>query len=428
MIKQNLKSKKRLIIIGLDGVPHGALKKMSEGGVMKNTANLIKQGTFRQMESSIPEISSVAWSSIITGKNPAEHGIFGFTDLKAHTYQLSFPNFDDLKSIPFWLDEPQALSVIVNVPSTYPVKALNGVHISGFISLKFEKSIYPLSLIPKLKELGYVVDVDSSKAHKSMELFLQDLDVTLEARIKAYRYLWQNYDWQTFMLVFTGTDRLGHFLWDAFEDDNHKYHGAFLEHFQKIDRVIGEISNNLREGDALVLLSDHGFELLEDNVNLNYLLQKEGFLKFKDNSKQNLADIASSTKAFSLDPGRIYLNAEGRYPCAGVKPQDKKKIIKDLTDMFNVLEKNGRKVMRAVYKKEEIYKGPFLELAPDLVLVADKGFNLKANIKAAQLYEKNIFKGKHTQDDAFFLTNKKCEQLIPASLSAYNVLKLIKSL
>ena len=201
----------RFIIIGLDGVPYSLLKEFAQAGVMPNTAELIGDGIFREMSSSIPEISSVAWSSIITGENPGQHGIFGFTDLFGDSYKMRFPNFRDLRSRPFW-DQLEGESVIINVPSTYPVGEMDGVHISGFVSIDIARSVHPKSLIPKLKDIDYRLDVDSQKAHSSMELFLSDLDKTLDARIETYRYLWENRDWQTFMLVFTGTDRLMHFL------------------------------------------------------------------------------------------------------------------------------------------------------------------------------------------------------------------------
>ena len=33
--------------------------------------------------------------------------------------------------------------IIINVPSTFPVKPLNGIHISGFVSLDLERSVCP---------------------------------------------------------------------------------------------------------------------------------------------------------------------------------------------------------------------------------------------------------------------------------------------
>src|SRR4030042_3647213 len=180
----------RIIIVGLDGVPFGLLRELSNKGVMPNTKEIISSGIFRKMQSSLPEVSSVAWSSIITGKNPGEHGIFGFTDLSSNSYQLRFPNFNDLQSEPFW-NVINGKSVIVNVPSTYPVKEMNGVHISGFVSIDFSKSVFPKSLIPTLREFDYRLDVDSTLAHQSMDLFFSDLEKAYIASIKTYRYLWK---------------------------------------------------------------------------------------------------------------------------------------------------------------------------------------------------------------------------------------------
>ena len=125
-------SEPRKIIIGLDGVPHWLLKDLADKNVMPTVRQLIANGSFSQMSSSLPEVSSVAWSSIITGANPAEHGIFGFTGFKTNSYQLCFPNFTDLKVKPFWLKENKK-SIILNVPSTYPAGQLNGSLIAGFV-------------------------------------------------------------------------------------------------------------------------------------------------------------------------------------------------------------------------------------------------------------------------------------------------------
>jgi len=423
-----MKDIKRTVIIGLDGVPFGMLKDLSESGVMPNSKELISQGTFRSMRSSIPEVSSVAWSSIITGKNPGEHGIFGFTDLWPNSYKLRFPNFNDLKSPPFW-DMEEGRSVIINVPSTYPVREMNGVHISGFVSVDLEKSVYPGSLLPKLKELDYRLDVDSEKAHKSLELFLSDLDKTSKAVIETYRYLWNSNGWQIFMLVFTGTDRLMHFLWDAYEDLNHRYHRDFLEHFQSIDEVIGEINSRTNKKDLLVILSDHGFERLDKDVYINYLLRREGFFKLKTNTELELTNIDYPTKAFALDPARIYINLKGKYPCGSVRGEDRAQVLRDLEDLFKSLELSSKKAIKRVYRKEEIYSGPYLEQAPDLILVGNQGLGLRANIKVDTLADRTIFKGKHTQWDAFLIVNRKVDSdIISEKFSVFDFVSMMNRL
>jgi len=392
----------KTVIIGLDGVPFGMIKDFAETGVMPHMAEVISQGIFKQMRSSIPEVSCVAWSSMITGQNPAGHGIFGFMDLRPDSYNMTFPNFASLKSAPFW-DEWPGQSVIINVPGTYPVREMNGVHIAGFVAIDFEKSIHPKSLVGNLKQMGYQLDVDAHKAHSDMDAFLADVDKTISARIEAYRYLWKAVDWQTFMLVFTCTDRLMHFLWDAYEDAGHKYHNFFLDHFRKIDAVIGEICSRMGDDDLLVMHSDHGFERLDHEVHISHVLGSEGFLQFKKDAEISLENIRPGTKAFALDPARIYLNLKGKYPCGSVEPDDAEDILSQLESLFASLEVDGRKVIRDIYRKEEIYSGPYLDDGPDMILVGAEGFDLKAKLKVQHLTGRGVFTGKHTQDSAFLL-------------------------
>lgn len=423
-----LSNSNRIVIIGLDGMPYRLIRNLSGNGVMPNTKRIIDQGTLRQIESSIPEVSSVAWSSVITGANPGYHGIFGFTDIPLRTYRLSFPNSSDLKVPPFWNHEENSKSVIINVPFTYPAGPLDGVLIAGFVALDLKRATYPPSLIPKLKELDYRIDVDSDKAHRSLELFLRDLDRTLRARIEAYRYLWDNENWQTFMLVFTGIDRLGHFLWNAYEDESHRYHSAFLDHLHQIDGVIGEITSKMGEDDSLIILSDHGFESSEAEVQINFFLKQKGFLKLRNNPPKSLADIDYGTKAFALDPARIYINLDGKYPRGGVKPEEREVLISELIRSFESLELNGRKVIERICRKEDIYEGPYLDHAPDLVLLSNTGFDLKASLKARQFSEKGIFTGKHSQKDAFLLINKPVESIMPTSPTVSDVVDIMGKL
>jgi predicted AlkP superfamily phosphohydrolase/phosphomutase len=419
---------KRVVIIGLDGVPYELLKDFTEREIMPNTKQLISKGTFRKMQSSIPEVSSVAWSSIITGKNPAEHGIFGFTDFPANTYRLSFPNFSCLKAVPFWESDVKNRHIIINVPSTYPARKLNGVLISGFVAPNFEKAVYPDSMVPSLKNMDYKIDADSDKARQSLELFLRDLNRTNEARISVYKYLW-NQDWKTFMLVFTGTDRLMHFLWDAYEDKSHSFKREFEDYFRKIDEVIGEIISKIDDQDDFIMLSDHGFEKLECDVCVNYVLKKNGFLKLTDGNAVGYRNIDCDSKAFALDPARIYVNLKGKYPRGGVSCREREGVIEDLEQLFKGLEINHKKVIRNIYRKEEIYKGPYFDQAPDIILVGNKGFNLKAAVNSGSLCSKDILTGKHTQDNAFFLVSEKCEKgIIPENLNVCDVVGVINQL
>jgi predicted AlkP superfamily phosphohydrolase/phosphomutase len=393
----------RLIVIGIDGASYEMIAQLAGDGTLPHMQRLIQAGTFRRMISSLPEVSPVAWSSIITGVDPAEHGVFGFTDLAPHSYCTIFTSAHTLAVPLFWDRAGNGRTVVINMPFTYPARPMNGVLIAGFVALDLEKATYPPSLVPELQSLGYRTDVDSNKAHQSFELFLKDLDRTLQARIAAYRYLWEAEPWQTFVLVFTGTDRLSHFLWDAYLDPAHRYHDAFIDHFRQVDAVVGEIVGQLREEDVLMMVSDHGFEALEQNVYVNAILRDAGLLQFEVATAKRLRDISPDARAFALEPSRVYVHTKDKYPKGGVAESERDAVLRDVVDLFQDLTFEGQPVLKRIFHKEEIYHGPLLDRAPDLVLLAEPGFDLRGSLKATKCFGEGLLTGKHTRDNAIFL-------------------------
>jgi predicted AlkP superfamily phosphohydrolase/phosphomutase len=84
--KSNFKPKS--VVVGLDGVPFSLLANLRKSGIIPNMSSIFDNGYFGQMRVSIPEISSVSWSSFMTGKQSGEHGIYGFIDLEPGTYNM----------------------------------------------------------------------------------------------------------------------------------------------------------------------------------------------------------------------------------------------------------------------------------------------------------------------------------------------------
>ena len=88
---------------------------------------------------------------------------------------------------------------------------------------------------------------------------------------------------------------------------------------------------------------------------------------------------------------------------------------------------DGRKVIKNIYRKEQIYSGPYLNEAADLILVGEKGFNLKSAMKSDKLTDRGIFSGKHTQDTAFLITRGLAENsIIPDAPSIYDIKGIIE--
>ncbi|MFH1708451.1 MAG: alkaline phosphatase family protein [Planctomycetota bacterium] len=414
--------KPRRVVCGLDGVPFAMLKGFAADGTMPRLAGIIAASRLAPMRSSVPHISSVAWSSLVTGRNPGEHGIFGFVELAPGSYDFTFPDSGSLRANPFWLDEPDRRHAIINVPSTYPARPLNGVLIAGFVAVDLARATYPPELLPTLREFNYSTDADAAKGHTSLDAFMEDLHATHAARVRAAMHIFDREHWDTFFFVITETDRLCHFLYEAYANPAHARHAAFRDYFRRVDEALGALYDRLDETDLFMMISDHGFGRLDAEVHLNRVLVEHGLLKLAGDAPQSFNAIAPGTRAFALDPSRVYVHTRDRYPRGEVAPADRGRVIAELEDLFTGLMLDGRKVIKRIHRRDDVFHGPQSAQGPDLVLVEEDGFDLKARLAAPTVTGRGAFTGRHTPDDAFILVRppQGMAAAIPENVSVYD--------
>lgn len=401
--------KKKVVILGIDGVPCSLLRDFIRRGVMPNLGALACDGTLIDMTASLPEVSSTSWTTCMTGVNPGKHNIFGFMDLKADSYEFRFPNSHDIGSQMIWeiLGRKGRRSVVLNVPSTYPAKPFPGILTAGFVALDLQKATYPDAAYTYLKSIHYRMDVDSKKASVSPELFLEDMEHTFKTRREAILHFYDHEEWDFFIGTITETDRLHHFFWSAYGDDAHPLHSAFIDFYKNIDGLIGEIAQRCGKDIPLMLVSDHGFAAIKQEIYLNSWLREKGFLQFRKESPDSLMDMHPGSKAFALDPSRIYINLKDRYPSGSVEHEQYGTLRARIREALLELSVDGEKVIREIFFKEDIYQGPFFESAPDLVALAHRGFDLKGSLNKNTLVGRSIFTGAHTRDDATCFLNRR---------------------
>jgi len=418
-IRRKASDKRRVFLLGLDGTPYGLMQDLFSKGILKNLSEIAARGSLLKMSTTVPDVSSVAWTTFMTGVNPGRHGIFGFVDLKPGTYSTYFPNSAHVRSPCLWnlLGKEGRRSVIVNMPSTYPAQEINGAMIAGFVAIDLEKATYPKSLVPWLKEIGYRLDVDAAKAREKPDQFFEDLNISLEKGEETFRKLMREEDWGFFAAIVTGTDRLHHFFWQAYEDESSPYHSAFIEYYRKVDAMAGRLYEALNGEASFLALSDHGFGRLERDLYINRWLEENGFLRFSGQKRDSVSDMdPEKTRAFCMDPGRIYVNLKRRFPAGTVLPgKEYEALLEELAQglrsiPFETPGGHPGKAIRRIYRRDEIFQGPFVTSAPDLVLIGEPGNNLKGATSRTQVFDtQGPFTGMHTQDDAFFLSDRPAE-------------------
>ena len=410
------KKKKRVCVVGIDGVPYSLLRRFVRDGTMPAFADIAAKGSLSKMKVTLPEISSVSWSSFMTGANPGTHGIFGFVDLKENSYKMTFPSFKDLRAPTFWdkLGEKGKKCIVINQPSTYPAKAINGVLVSGFVAIDLAKAVTPVSYVEKLKGIGYQIDIDTQRAREDHHFLFRELDRTTRAREKAVEFFWEKEEWDYFQVVITGTDRLHHFLWDALPDEGHPYHKQFIDYYRKIDSFIKKVYDRFEKetgGDPsqgeFFMLSDHGFTLIKKEVYLNRWLEEQGYLEFTSPEPESVEQISEKTRAFVLDPSRIYINIKGKYPKGSVDKAEAEGLKNEIKARLEGLKFEGEKIIEKVFLRDEVYSGPFVGQGPDLVVLSKPGFDLKGSVAKKEVFGKTKLAGMHTWDDAFFWSREK---------------------
>jgi len=92
----------------------------------------------------------------------------------------------------------------------------------------------------------------------------------------------------------------------------------------------------------LYLLSDHGFTGIKQEVYLNVWLEKEGYLSFQTPSPESLTDMSPSSRAFAMDPSRIYLHDKDKFPHGCIKPEEKNSLKTKIAAKLENLEYESR--------------------------------------------------------------------------------------
>lgn len=418
----------RVLILGLDGAPWTLLDPWLAAGELPNLARLIAGGARGYLTSTVPYVTAPAWTSAVTGKNPGKHGVFDFAVRRQNSYDIDVVNSTWLRAKPLWtiLSEAGRTVGVVNVPVTYPPRPVNGVMVTCMLtpSLK-SRFTYPDDLREELLAAvpGYMIEpmtASSDRARMKAEL-ARNLGPAVDARAAATRFLMDRLgDWAFFMTVFTEPDRLMTYAWDDF-DPHHPAHdpaaaaegpALFLRHYQHLDAVVGRFMDEWADKATIIIMSDHGFAGVYDYFYPNVWLQQNGYLALNQAAQPSALARAKSaarrlgvahqakklaklvrpdwgftsgsrnsdfirsvdwqrTRVFWAADNGLTINLKGRQPQGAVDPGDYDGLCAELMERWRDLHdpKTGEKAVQAIYRREDIYRGPYVESSPDLRVV-----------------------------------------------------------
>ncbi len=401
---------RRIVGIGLDGFPFSLAEKLMDQGIMANLHRLAERGTFKKIKSVYPTVSNVAWAAFLTGKNPAEFGVFGFAELRPD-FEMHVPSYEDLKceTLLDRLAKAGKRFAALSIPMTYPAPKSNGFVVSGFLAPALdERAASSPGVLEQLKGFNYEIDVDPGLAAESPERFRDALTRVTEARRKtALSLLGQDEPWDFFFLHMMDTDRLHHFMWKD-QDAGGESADFFWDFYKKLDDFLGQVLKTMRDDATLMICSDHGFCDLKWEVQLNRWLKNQGYLDYENDPDKQYKAVKDGSRAVALVPGRIYILTEEKWDRGTVTRKEYEPLRKELMNKLRAVThpETGEVVCKQVMKKEEVFTGPHADAAPDIIVDPCNGYDLKAKLGAGHLFEKGPRSGMHTYDDAMLLVGK----------------------
>jgi predicted AlkP superfamily phosphohydrolase/phosphomutase len=433
---------KRVMIIGLDGVPLDLIRHWAGRGHLPTLQRLMEGGTTGNLLSTIPPTSGPSWSSFVTGMNPGNTGIYDFLYRREGTYHFPPVNASMRGGTTMWryLSDAGYRVGVLNIPMSYPVEHLNGYMVSGWMTpYSAPDFTYPPELAAELeREIGdyRIYPTTTFNEHRREPFFKATYDL-LDMRTRAALHLLRTRPWDVFTVVFFDTDRVLHQLWHYLDPGHVWWSGGLRDavpesgepgerealvrdYFHQVDASIARLLEHADEDTLVCVLSDHGMGRASNFIVLNNWLLDAGLLRLKGNpwtrmkelmfrrgftlrnvhrvlDRLGLARQAEYVAGYFIDDllklaflsfldvdwhqsraysfgrhlGSVYVNLKGREPQGIVEPGAEYEAVRDEIERLAYEfrdRRTGRKLIGQVLRREEIYTGPYLEHAPDLIL------------------------------------------------------------
>jgi predicted AlkP superfamily phosphohydrolase/phosphomutase len=208
--------------------------------------------------------------------------------------------------------------------------------------------------------------------------------------------------------VFDITDRLQHMFFRYLEPDHPANAGKDVERhrneirdlYKKMDDLVGRVMERIPQDTVLMVMSDHGFKSFRRGVNLNTWLWRNGYLVLKDRptGSEWYEDVDwTQTRAYAVGLGGVYLNLRGRRAQGIVQPgAEEKKLRQELQEKLRGLrdDADDASAVAEVYDLKELYEGPYVGDAPDLLVGFRVGWRVSwdcaTGIINEEIFEDNV--------------------------------------
>lgn len=287
----------------------------------------------------------------------------------------------------------------ISSPSGYSTELARDIGLFHTLGMPEETAGYVDSVLPEQALLDQVNMVEEERDR----MFWKGFQEFVETETGVYAF------------VYDSSDRLQHVFWDAtvLQGDKANIHPVIEEYYIRKDTFLGQVLQQLDNQTLLLIVSDHGFTSFERTVNINTWLVENGLVTLKGELKEGedgalFSDVDwSKTKAYSVGFTSISINGAGRENEGTVEEREAvvSQVIEGLMNLTD--EKYGIHPVYRAYRREEIYSGPYLSDAPDIIVGFSPGYRMDWQSPIGgftkDVIEDNLkkWKGEHLTDPSF---------------------------
>jgi predicted AlkP superfamily phosphohydrolase/phosphomutase len=213
------------------------------------------------------------------------------------------------------------------------------------------------------------------------EAFLKQAWDIFEERRTMFMGALQNTRRGVVACVFDTSDRLQHMFYEQMGKPGGPHSMVIEEMYQRMDVLLGETLPFVDKDTALFVLSDHGFRSFRRSVHINTWLHQNGYLVLQAQTAPQpfFANVDwSKTRAYALGLSGLYLNLRGREARGIVQPgvEAAALLTKISSDLLALRDKDRRRPIDNIYSSKALYRGPYVNAAPDLIIGYGDGYRI----------------------------------------------------
>jgi predicted AlkP superfamily phosphohydrolase/phosphomutase len=404
-----------VLLIGLDGATFSILDPLMKEGVMPFLRDLIASGARAELSSVIPPLTPPAWTSLMTGRSPGNHGIFDFLrfEFRSGGQQLRVMDSDDVACPTIWAiaGRQELKTTVLNFPMTFPARGISGNVVPGWVPWRhlrlasYPKTLYQqlITALPEFNPRELAMDMALEEralegCHKEEDYEdLIKLHIRRERQwFQVLRHLMQTDPADLTAVLFDGVDKLQHVCWRFLDPSlfpaepsalESRVRELCLQYFREIDGFLREIVALGQKDASVVIASDHGFGPTVEVFHVNEWLHRRGYLVWANAAKVDqkhsetlgMGTMARRFYEIDWDQTTAYCptpSSNGIYitpPASGGKgvPAERyesfrrqlKEELLQFTDPAT-----GEPVVSRIWLREEAFDGTQMASAPDLTL------------------------------------------------------------